>query len=30
MATYALSQSHKEMLEKSLKETDPEVYDIMV
>ncbi|KAI5806327.1 cytosolic putative serine hydroxymethyltransferase [Geopyxis carbonaria] len=27
--TYALSQSHKDMLEKSLKETDPEVYDLM-
>ncbi|TGZ80139.1 cytosolic putative serine hydroxymethyltransferase [Ascodesmis nigricans] len=27
--TYALPQSHKEMLEKSLQETDPEVYEIM-
>lgn len=29
MATYALSQTHREMLEKSLIETDPEVAEIM-
>ncbi|KAI9890064.1 MAG: Serine hydroxymethyltransferase, cytosolic [Vezdaea aestivalis] len=29
MATYALSKSHQDMLEKSLKETDPEIADIM-
>ncbi|KAL7275844.1 Serine hydroxymethyltransferase, cytosolic [Rhizina undulata] len=29
MSTYALTQSHKDMLEKSLKETDPEVAAIM-
>ncbi|EEP81968.1 serine hydroxymethyltransferase [Uncinocarpus reesii 1704] len=29
MSTYALSQSHKEQLEKSLVETDPEVAEIM-
>ncbi|KAF8250166.1 cytosolic serine hydroxymethyltransferase [Wilcoxina mikolae CBS 423.85] len=27
--TYALPQSHKDMLEKSLQETDPEVYELM-
>lgn len=27
--SYALPQSHKEMLEKSLQETDPDVYEIM-
>ncbi|MCJ1359409.1 MAG: Serine hydroxymethyltransferase, cytosolic [Icmadophila ericetorum] len=29
MATYALPESHKEMLEKSLEETDPEIKEIM-